>query len=773
MQKNSILSQLERFQDQCDQWDMEPFGIVLVREEEILFANKTASQIIDKHKNPFNIKDFVSDSNEVTVFSQRISDNIAVKGWYRFSQNYQSYIIVFSSDINDDMLKMINDSFFYSNIFDHIEMPLARLDEHGNIKSSNRAFTRAFALSRQGQNLLDSQKNHTLSKDVVDMLRQKRRKKQIDLMDGYDVLSYIVHIQEFEDLTGSIDYLVQINDITELKKGDEELWMWAHIFDKSKRGMLILNKSWEIVTINESFTETTGFGIDYLYQKHYSFLLCNPNDYNPVWEKVHQEGYWEGETIRRRLDGSTYSEWTEIQAIHNMNEQVMYYYVTINDLSQKIEHEERVKFLMHYDTLTGVPNRHTLLEYLNNHIDKNLVLVVFDVNRFKNVNDSLGHLVGDELLKNIVQRAQTYVSEHDLLARLHGDQFALALLNVNENSIERIIQSLLVSMNAEFFVSGHNIRVSVSVGYAKNCSLSPSSTAHTLLKNAEIALAEAKKDGYSHIMAFSEEIQRIKNERIRLEENMRHAIEQEQFFLVYQPKIDIKTRQLIGMEALLRWRHPVDGLISPMDFIPIAEETNLIVPIGEWVFEEACRQLKQWKINGVDISGRIAVNISAVQFHDPHFLENIHHILKRHGISGDNLELEVTESVIMQNPDVSTPIMKELKNIGFTIAIDDFGTGYSNLNYLSNYPLDVLKIDQSFIRGLQEKNANEAIVKAILTLGKSLNLKIVAEGVEDKWHLDFLAEQGCDIAQGFGIARPMVADTFETWMENYVFLKKK
>lgn len=437
-------------------------------------------------------------------------------------------------------------------------------------------------------------------------------------------------------------------------------------------------------------------------------------------------------------------------------------------MDERVEHARRVEYLAYHDSLTNLPNRAFFSRLLSQRMkqvkryDTRLALLFLDLDRFKTINDSLGHDAGDELLMGIALRLRESVRESDVVARLGGDEFVIMLPDITAGSqVASVADKVLAAVGNPFTLAGQEFRITVSIGVA----LFPGDgeDEQTLMKNADMAMYHAKEEGKNNFQFYSEKLNSDSLERLALESSLRMALENEEFRLYYQSKLDMDTGRVTGMEALLRWQHPDLGLIAPMQFIPLAEENGLIVPIGRWVFKAACRQNVAWQEEGFpELS--MAVNLSARQFLDEGLLKDIKDALQETGMAPELLELEITESMMMHDMRRTLRILRELKQMGIRIAIDDFGTGYSSLSKLKEFPLDTIKIDGSFIHDLANCTANKSLTEAIIELGKSLSLTVVAEGVESLEQVEFLRTRSCDQFQGFYINKPMPAEAFAMTM---------
>lgn len=437
---------------------------------------------------------------------------------------------------------------------------------------------------------------------------------------------------------------------------------------------------------------------------------------------------------------------------------------TIQDITERKKAEEKIERLAYYDTLTGLPNRQLLLDRIKIMVEhsrrneENFAVLFLDVDRFKNINDTLGHSTGDQLLINIANILKTNVRSCDTVARLGGDEFVIVLTNVDEATVSHIAGKLMNMLGRPQFVSSHEIFSSLSIGI----SMFPADGAdgETLLKNADMAMYQAKEQGRNNFQFFSGEMNSRMVNRLTMENDLRHAMDRDEFFLEYQPQFSMETGRMFGVEALLRWLQPEKGLMPPSSFISLAEDTGLILQIGEWVLLRACFQNKEWEtMSGEKII--TSVNISAVQFKQKNFLSSVRNILKVTGCDPASIELELTESVLMTDVERTTETLKGLKEMGLKLSIDDFGTGYSSLNYLRHFPIDRLKIDRSFITNIMNDQDNAAITRAIIAMAESLRLKVTAEGVELEDELETLRSFNCHDIQGFLLARPSSPETIK------------
>lgn len=564
-------------------------------------------------------------------------------------------------------------------------------------------------------------------------------------------------------------------DVTQQRQAEKELRRAATVFDHSTAAIVVTDPAGRIVQVNAAFERITGYDCEEILGRAPAELSADRQQANQmtfVRDQVLQVGTWEGELWLKRKDGETYPCWIGITAVRDAENDLVSYVCFFNDMSERKASEKRIHRLAYYDGLTQLPNRTLFQDRLHSSLQVAarrggwVVLMFLDLDRFKPINDSLGHAAGDRMLKDVAMRLASCVDEDDTVARMGGDEFTFLLhpSGDRDEALSRAIhvaERILASLTEPFVLSGREFFVTASIGIA----LSPQDgdDLSQLMKNADTAMYYAKERGKNNFQFYQAEMNASALERLELESDLRHALEQQQFELQYQPQFLADGRTLIGVEALLRWRHPVRGLVPPADFIPALEELGLVVEVGDWVLREACRQVASWQADGNNVP-KVSVNLSARQFTDGLLGQRIAAILASSGISPNCLELELTESILMQDVTEAMRILDSLKQLGPSIAIDDFGTGYSSLNYLKAFPIDVLKIDHSFVDGLPSGERDGRIVRAIIAMAHSLNLSVIAEGVENQAQLDFLQQHGCDEVQGFFLGRPVPASQLQAML---------
>lgn len=566
-------------------------------------------------------------------------------------------------------------------------------------------------------------------------------------------------------------------DISQQRRAEKDLRMAATVFEHSTSAILITDPAGYIVQANDAFSRVSGYAVAQVLDQLPTMLTVDNQQeahLRYILKQLHQRGSWEGEVWLKRRSGEHYPAWVGITAVFDDEGDLASYVCFFSDISERKASEQRIHRLAYYDALTHLPNRTLFQDRLHTALQQAerqqawVVLMFLDLDRFKPINDSLGHAAGDRMLKEMATRLLACVADDDTVARMGGDEFTLLLQQgatrqIALNRAIHVAEQILGSLVRPFVLEGREFFVTASIGIA----LSPQdgNELSQLMKNADTAMYHAKERGKNNFQFYQADMNASALERLELESDLRHALEQQEFTLYYQPQFSGDGKHLTGAEALLRWRHPRRGLVSPNEFIPVLEELGLVVEVGDWVLTEACRQLKEWHQANVRVP-KVSVNISARQFGDGQLGTRIAAILTDSGLSPACLELELTESILMREVNEAMIILDGLKQLGLSIAIDDFGTGYSSLNYLKQFPIDVLKIDRSFVDGLPSGQQDAQIARAIIAMAHSLNLAVIAEGVETLEQLEFLREHGCDEVQGYLFGRPMPPARFEAQFSN-------
>jgi diguanylate cyclase (GGDEF)-like protein/PAS domain S-box-containing protein len=562
-------------------------------------------------------------------------------------------------------------------------------------------------------------------------------------------------------------FCVFCRDITERKRVELDLRIAAIAFE-SQEAMVITDANSMILRINKAFTASTGYSAEEVVGQKISILKSGRHEadfYTAMWKELLSTGIWQGEIWDRRKNGEIYPKWLSITAVKDSEGVVTHYVGTHTDITERKTAEEQIKQLAFFDPLTQLPNRRLLQERLKHGINverrdgKQLAVLMLDLDRFKAINDSLGHLAGDELLQQVAEKITARLRDVDMVARLGGDEFIVLLEDIMQpEDAARVAKEIISDLSKPFCLTqGDNVQIGASIGI----SLYPQhgDSPETLMDHADAALYQAKDAGRGCFAYFSEDLTINARERIALESRLRRGIDQGELCVFYQPQVDISTGLIVGAEALARWQDPADGLILPHRFIPVAEETGLIITVGEWVLRETCRQGRQWLDAGLPPL-TLAVNVSSHQFRRSDICTLVASVLKDTGFPAQYLELEITESGLMENQENATAILNSLRTQGVRLAIDDFGTGYSSLAYLKHFPLDVLKIDKRFIDDIPFHQDDMEIAATIVAMGHILGFKVLAEGVETKEQLAFLEEKGCDMYQGYIKSKPVPAHEF-------------
>ncbi|ACD21014.1 bifunctional diguanylate cyclase/phosphodiesterase [Paraburkholderia phytofirmans] len=565
-------------------------------------------------------------------------------------------------------------------------------------------------------------------------------------------------------------------DITERKQVEAELRIAAVAFD-SMEPMMITDASATILRVNSAFTECTGYTAEEIVGQTPRVLRSGRHDdafFQEMWEEIHSAGGWQGEVWDRRKNGEVYPKWLTISAVMSDNGTVSHYVGTHHDITERKIAEERIKELAFFDALTRLPNRTLLLDRLRQAITASArneacgALLFIDLDHFKTLNDTLGHDKGDLLLQQVARRLADSVLESDTVARVGGDEFVVVLGNLHKNrqeaanQTEAVGERILAVLGSPYHLGKIEYRTSASIG--ATVFRGHQASIDELLKQADLAMYKSKERGRNAVRFFDPDMQTVVVQRAALEAGLRNAIEDNQFLLHYQAQV-VGTR-VTGAEALVRWQHPQRGIVPPAEFIPLAEETGLIVALGSWVLEAACAQLARWAARPDMAHLTIAVNVSVQQFRKADFVDNVLTIIGRTGARPDRLKLELTESVLVDNVQDIIEKMSALKAKGIVFALDDFGIGYSSLSYLKRLPLDQLKIDRSFVRDVLVDSNDAVIARTIVALARSLGLGVIAEGVETEAQRDFLAAAGCYAYQGYYFCRPLPIEDFEALLNN-------
>ncbi len=662
--------------------------------------------------------------------------------------------------------------------FDQAPVGIAHLDQHGHWLRTNPLLadlvgcSHAELLALGPRGIIDGASTDGLDTAMAELLSGAAShwtaERPYVRPDGRHVRFEVTLTLMRDDNGAPLFFTLVIADITERARAAEQQRQAAAVFSNTQEGVVITDPGGAIVAINPAFCVITGYDESELIGANMRMLQSGRQDesfYREFWASIASAGYWQGEMWNRRKSGEIYPELLTVSTVRDESGAIRNYVGTFTDITRLKQSQDELEHLARHDPLTGLPNRMLLLSRLEHATERlkrhgGLGAVLFmDLDRFKLVNDSLGHPAGDELLKAVADRLRHRLRDSDTLARLGGDEFVAVLEDLGTTEQAGAVAQTLIERVSEPFqiAGGHEVYVGLSIGI----SLFPldGQNAQALIREADTALYAAKEGGRGTYRFYRAELTEAVNLRLATEARLRRALEHGDMVLHYQPLVAIAGERLTGVEALVRWQDPVEGLIPPDRFIGFAEETGLIVPLGDWVLREACRQTQTWRAAGLAIES-VAVNLSSRQFELPDIAERVQGVLAETGLPAKCLELEITEGALMHHGDETLGKLAALKALGVRLAVDDFGTGYSSLAYLKRFPIDKLKIDKSFIDNIPHDTADMKIAAVIIDLARNLGLEALAEGVETPEQLDFLRQRGCNTAQGYLFAKPLPADAF-------------
>jgi diguanylate cyclase (GGDEF)-like protein/PAS domain S-box-containing protein len=613
----------------------------------------------------------------------------------------------------------------------------------------------------------------------------------LEVLDDTGV-RHVLHTQKIPFLLedASRPHLLSVTtDVTESRRAEhdareatvqlrgirDDLRVAMQVFEHCRESIMLLDRERRVILVNPAFVEITGYTLEDVVGERPNAIRSGQHGdafYASIWAEVRQHGFWQGELTSRKRSGEVYPQWLSITAVRGEGGEIEQYISIATDITDHKSAQQRINYLAHHDAITGLPNRALFEDRLGqavghaSHAKDSLALVYVDIDRFKHVNDSLGHPAGDALLHEVGARLAALAPAEATVCRYGGDEFVLLIPAMDAAQVGALAERLLVTLREPVVLGETRLATTASVGISVFPDDARSAT--DLIKSADLALYHAKEQGRNQFQFFCESMNLAAAERIRIESGLRGALEQQELQLYLQPQHDLRSGALVGAEALLRWRDASRAdLVSPATFIPVAEDCGLIVPIGDWVLRETCKTIGAWLERGLP-AVPVAVNVSARQFEDKHFVETVRSALRESGIDGGLLVLEITESAMLRSAERVLDAMRELSPLGVQLALDDFGTGFSNLSYLKKLPLNRLKIDRSFTAGVPGNEHDTAIVGAVLGLARSFGLGVIAEGVETAAQAEFLQSIGCRVGQGYLWSQPISAPDFATRLEEIV-----
>ncbi len=662
--------------------------------------------------------------------------------------------------------------------------PVWLKDAEGTFLACNRAFGRM--LGAPAEDIVGKTDYDFISAELADFFRQKDR--EAIAAHGPQVNEEWLHHAERGQpvfletiktaLPGAdgdpIGVLGIGRDMTERKRVEDNLHLMSRVFFNSGEAILISDRDNRILAVNREFTRLTGYTQEDVVGCDPGLLSSGatpPEVYQEMWAALEQTDHWQGELWDRRKTGEPYPKRLSISVVRDGDGKIANYIGCFEDITNRKAAEEHIRYLALHDALTGLPNRFSLYERIDQgmafarRFNQSMAVMLIDLDRFKAINDRLGHSGGDQLLIQVAKRLLQAVRDSDIVARLGGDEFVVVLSGIESRfDAGEIAGKIVDQLSAPYFIAGHEVRTSPSVGIC----FYPEDASETsdLIKNADVAMYQAKAAGRGNYQLYTERMRHVVAQRVTVEKELELALEKGQFVLHYQPQIDLRQGRAVGVEALVRWQHPGRGQVRPDDFIRLAEETGLIVPLGRWVLEEACRQLRCWHDAGLtDL--HMAVNLSAVQFQEANLIDWVRQALEHSALPPASLHLEITESMAMGNPEQNIVVMKALADIGVKLALDDFGTGYSSLAYLKLFPIDIIKIDRSFVKDIESDENDVAICEMTMLLAHKLGMQVVAEGVETEAQLQFLSRIGCQLVQGYLYSQPLPAGAATAFLRTF------
>jgi two-component system CheB/CheR fusion protein len=689
-------------------------------------------------------------------------------------------VVVDNTDLFDAQQQIAESQERLLAIMNHSVSVVTLKDTAGRYEFVNHRFEELFSLNADA--VTGKTDQQIFGKDVAEVLRSHdfdtmRKIGAIESVDEVPLTAGPLWLESIRfpvfDRSGAVRAVcLQANDITRRRHADEQLRLAAKVFDRAGEAIVITDAHATIITVNDAFTQVTGYSLEDVIGKKPSLLQSGQHSsdfYAAMWRSLDEQGSWQGEIFNRRKNGEIFPEWLTINSVKDESDQIVNYVSIFSDITAIKSSQRRIEFLATHDELTGLPNRSLLIDRLKHAISqakrqkKRLAVLFIDLDNFKNINDTLGHDVGDILLKQATDRLQRCVRDSDTLARLGGDEFVAVLTDIELPEINVIASRIVDFLAASFRINDQNLFVSASIGI----SIYPEDgiDSVSLLKSADTAMYRAKDRGRNQYQFFADEMKVLALQRMTLETGLRVAIDAKHFRMVYQPKVDIHTGELVGAEALLRWTDPTLGEISPVKFIPVAEASGLMVAIGGQVFQMVLAQIAKWRSLGLNVP-QVAINVSAHQLREVDFVQTVARWVAESGVPANAIGIELTESTLMERVDAVRDMLMAFEQMGIALSIDDFGTGFSSLAYLRKFPVHELKVDRSFVDGIADEPDDRAIARTVITMAHALGLRVVAEGVETVEQSDVLKAEGCDIAQGYLFHRPLAPDDFARLLDS-------
>jgi len=762
-------------------------------EEQIIYwFNKKAKKLFDI-KIDENITNLISKARWDLIYKKIKSNSFKENEIIEIRENTFQLTVIYSEVMENSIIKLlftniseitntnkqIENNFKF--LYEEVPYPYQSLNNLGIITNVNKKWLEITGYEKNeviGQkfSLFTVEKYETL-KSLFSNFMEKRHIEneliKIKKRDGEIILASFTG--NMSQINGEIRTHCIFKDITLEDKIQKKLKLSDIVFENTTEGIIITNEKGEIISVNNAFSKITGYTFDEIEGKNPSILKSGKHEnefYKILWSELIKKGSWKGEIWNRKKSGEIYPEWLNLSVVKDSNGKILNFVALFSDITKIKNSNARIEFLAHHDPLTNLPNRLLLKARLIKSIEKanelkhQIAIFFIDIDNFKMINDSFGHSIGDDVINLVANRLQKNIRKNDTISRIGGDEFIIVIEDIFEiKDVEKIAKKIVNDFKESIKMEKHTFDITVSVGI----SVFPNNglNAEDLIKHADTAMYSAKNGGKNQFRFYKDEMTSEIFEKILMKQELTKALKDEEFEIFYQPQIDIKTNKIIGAEALIRWNHKTLGLVFPNEFIKHAEETKLILPIGEFVLKKACSFMK--KLNDLKLleNGTIAINISSIQIKHSDIFKSILKELENSKLNPENLEIELTESYIMEDIEESLTILENLKNLGIKLAIDDFGTGYSSLNYLKQFPIDKLKIDKSFVKGLPNNKKDIAIARTILALGHGLEVKIIAEGVEKEEQKEFLEKQNCDEIQGFLYSKALKEEDFINFIKKF------